>query len=146
MPMLQFKGSTYAEALATIHALCFSEPWSIDTFQKLLILPTTFGFGNDKGFILYSDLGQDLEILTLAVHPDFRHQGIAFTLLKTLQDFAIKHNKKKIFLEVNETNIPAISLYQKAGFLQTGKRPNYYHQGNKTFDALCFYWQQKTSD
>jgi len=144
--MSPFKGPSYAEALATLHQLCFSGAWSVDTFQKILALPTTFAFGDEKGFVLCSDLGDDLEILTLAVHPKCRRQGVAFSLLRTLQDFAVQHNKKKIFLEVNETNNPAITLYLKADFIQTGRRQNYYHEGQKVFDALCFCWEKKTSD
>ena len=34
---------------------------------------------------------------------------------------------KALFLEVRESNLPAIRLYQSAGFATTGRRPNYYH-------------------
>lgn len=144
--MLPFKGSSYAEPLAALHALCFKEPWPIENFQKILGLPTTFGFQDGYSFILCSDLGEDLEILTLGVHPDYRRQGLASSLLKELQNFATQYHKSKIFLEVNATNTPAVQLYLKCGFVQTGLRKNYYHEQGKTFDALCFTWQQKTSD
>jgi len=144
--MSPFKGSSYADALTALHALCFVEPWSLDNFQKILDLPTTFGFGDEKGFVLCSDLGEDLEILTLAVHPDHRRMGLASQLLNQLQDFAKQNHKQKIFLEVKATNTPAIQLYLKNGFEQNGVRKNYYHEQGKTFDALCFCWQQKTSD
>ncbi len=143
--MSQFKGSSYASALATLHTLCFVDPWSEDNFRNILNLPTTFGIGDEKGFILYSDLGDDLEILTIAVHPDYRRKGIATNLIKELQNFAQKNQKGKIFLEVNVKNTPAVQLYLKNGFIQSGIRKNYYHEKGQTFDALCFYWQQKNS-
>ena len=140
--MSQFKGSSYAEALTELHKVCFSNPWSLENFQQILSLPTTFGLGDHTGFILCSDLGDTLEILTLAVHPDYRRQGVASHLLKSLQDFAHQQGHQKIFLEVNVTNTPAINLYLKNGFKQIGRRKDYYHKQGKSFDALCFAWQK----
>ena len=140
--MSPFKGSTYAPALATIHAQCFAAPWTVDNFHKILALPTTFGFGNSDGFILCADLGDALEILTLAVLPTHRRQGLATTLLNCVQDYAKTYNKDRIFLEVNSTNTPAISLYSKNGFTQTNIRKDYYHEKGKTFDALCLTWEK----
>ena len=139
--MLLFKEPLYAPVLAKLHALCFQNPWSLDNFQTILQLPTTFGYLDKNGFILCSDLGDDLEILTLAVHPNFRRQGIAFQLISTLQNYAIQHQKQHLFLEVNIHNLPAISLYQKCGFIQSGQRKNYYHEDDIISDALCFTWK-----
>ena len=140
--MLQFKGSAYAEPLAALHALCFVEPWSMENFQKILNLPTTFGLGDEWGFLLCADLGDSFEILTLAIHPDYRRKGLATTLLKQLQQLAEDHKKQNIFLEVNASNTPAIQLYLKNNFIQTGVRKNYYHEKDKTFDALCLTWKK----
>ena len=139
--MLPFKGSTYAVPLAELHALCFNKPWSADEFGKILSLPTTFGFGNEQGFILCADLQDDVEILTLAVHPSYRRQGIASSLLKEVQNFLITEGKHRIFLEVNVKNTSAQKLYSKSGFQQIGVRKNYYHDGQKRLDALCLMWQ-----
>ena len=144
--MLPFKGPSYAKPLSALHALCFAQPWSCDNFTKILNLPTTFGLGDEKAFILCSDLGEDFEILTLAVHPDHRRKGLASALLTDLQTLATQNHKHRIFLEVKSTNTPAISLYLKAGFVQTGCRKNYYHEGNQKFDALCFTWEKSPTD
>ena len=140
--MSPFKGPEYATALYQLHTLCFKEPWSLENFQKLLQLPTTFAFGDERGFVLCADLGIDVEILTLAVHPDERRKGIASTLLKTLQQWLILHQKQRLFLEVNENNRPALALYQKQGFIQTGLRKNYYHEDGHSFHAICMMWQK----
>ncbi len=139
--MLLFKGKTYAEVLTTIHAQCFTKPWKEDQFTSLLDLPSTFGFIDEKGFILCSDLGQDIEILTLAVLPEFRRKGLASALLNFVQKLMKIQNKKSLFLEVNCTNEAAIALYKKNGFQPNGTRKNYYHENGATFDALCFIWQ-----
>ena len=139
--MLLFKGCEYAHALQAIHTQCFVKPWSEENFQTILKLPNTFGFQQKNGFILCSDLGEDIEILTFAVIPADRQKGIGSSLLKSVQDWAIQQQKKHIFLEVNATNQPAVSLYLKNGFIQTGLRKNYYQEQHQTFDALCLTWQ-----
>ena len=139
--MSPFKGQEYAESLSSIHNQCFEKPWTLQNFQKILNLPNTFGFCQKEGFILCSILDEDIEILTFAVLPEYRRQGIGLALLKAVQDFAQQNHKKHIFLEVNATNQAAQSLYQKANFAQTGLRKNYYHENNKTFDAICLTWK-----
>ena len=139
--MSLFEGIEYAQALHSIHAQSFDNPWSLDNFKTLLKLPNTFGFCQDEGFILCSDLGEDLEILTFAVIPTCRRRGIGTYLMAQVQNFSIAHQKKNIFLEVNTTNKPAIALYLKNNFVQTGIRKNYYHEHGKTSDALCLTWK-----
>jgi len=139
--MLHFHGIEYAQTLAELHTQSFSEPWSLAAFQQILSLPTSFGFCSENGFILCSDLKDDLEILTFAVNPSHRRQGIGSALLTQLQNFAVEHNKKHIFLEVSTENKAALALYHKYHFTQTGCRKNYYHEHGKNIDALCLTWQ-----
>jgi len=139
--MLRFNGNAYADALTTIHAQCFNKPWEKDQFTTLLNLSSTFGFIDEKGFILCSDLGQDIEILTLAVLPNSRRQGVGSELIHEVQQLMKIQNKKNLFLEVNCTNEAAIALYKKNGFQPNGIRKNYYHEKSMVFDALCFIWK-----
>lgn len=139
--MSPFKGIEFADTLCAIHTQSFEKPWTQQNFQDILKLPNTFGFCEKQGFILCSLLGEDIEILTFAVLPSYHRQGIGSGLLKALQQFAIEQGKKHIFLEVKSTNTAARALYQKVGFIQTGLRKNYYHEQDKTFDALCLTWK-----
>ena len=139
--MLHFQGIEYAPFLHELHTLGFAKPWSLASFQQILSLPSTFGFCTEKGFILCSDLADDIEILTFTVHPRYRQKGLGKSLLQHLQQYAIRHKKKHIFLEVNQQNNAALSLYLKQGFQQTGCRKNYYHEGETTVDALCLEWE-----
>lgn len=139
--MSLFKGIEYANILHNLHTQSFDSPWSLDNFCTLLKLSNTFGFCQKEGFILCSDLGEDLEILTFAVAPDYRSHGIGTQLLQSVQNWAIQQHKKHIFLEVKATNNIAISLYLKNGFIQTGTRKNYYHEQTQTYDALCLTWE-----
>ena len=69
-----------------------------------------------------------------AVHPDARGQGIATRLILALVEDLKKQGSHCLTLEVRASNQNAISLYQKLGFSQIGRRPNYYR--NPKEDAL----------
>ena len=135
--MSQFKGTTFAPILTHIHAQAFVKPWTAQNFVALLKLPTTIGWSNEYGFLLASDLGDALEILTIAVLPSHQHQGHASELMAEMLAWAKNNNKQSIFLEVAKNNIIAQKLYLKTGFIQTGIRPKYYQQGNDHIDAIC---------
>ena len=135
--MSQFKGTTFAPILTHIHTQAFKKPWTEQNFVALLKLPTTIGWSNEYGFLLASDLGDALEILTIAVLPSHQHQGHASELMAEMLTWAKDNHKQSIFLEVARDNLAAQKLYLKNGFVQTGIRPNYYQQGQNHIDAIC---------
>lgn len=72
------------------------------------------------GFLLWRAVALDeAEILNLAVHPEFRRQGVGLELLRGL-------SVPRIFLEVRESNHAARALYRRAGFEECGLRRKYY--------------------
>lgn len=73
----------------------------------------------------------EAHIANIAVKKTLRKNGIGSKLLENLIAEAKKYTSS-ITLEVNEKNLPAISLYQKYGFQTLGKRKKYY---NNTHDA-----------
>ena len=74
--------------------------------------------------------GGDPEILNLAVDPGRRRQGVAATLVRKL----LHEIKGPLFLEVRAGNKPALGLYKKLGFKETGRRRSYYR--NPAEDAV----------
>ena len=72
----------------------------------------------------------DCDIMNIVVKKDFRNQGIGSLLLKELINLSKSLNVKNLFLEVNERNTPAISLYNKFGFKKISIRKNYYKNNN----------------
>ena len=88
---------------------------------------------------------EEAHITTLSVHPEQRNQGIAQNLLFQVIDDCYKNKIKYITLEVRESNIPAISLYEKNGFKSIGVRKNYYQDNNE--NALIMFteniWYEK---
>ena len=81
------------------------------------------------GYIHYSLSVDSMDINSVFVFPSFRRKGVAEKLLSVVIDTAKEKRLDKIFLEVRETNAPAIKLYQKAGFNKVGTRKKYYFDG-----------------
>lgn len=96
-------------------------------------------------YIGYWQIYEEAHITTLAVHPDFRKSQLAHILLITLIDDCYKQMIKYITLEVRESNIAAISLYEKFGFVSIGQRKKYYQDNNE--NALIMFteniWHEK---
>jgi len=63
--------------------------------------------------------GGEAEILNLAVHPDHKRQGVGTRLLATVE-------AATVWLDVRESNAPALAFYRKYGFVKTGHRRRYY--------------------
>ena len=72
----------------------------------------------------------DADIMNIVVKKSKRKSGIGSLLLKNIIELCKKLNISTLFLEVNEENIPAISLYKKFGFEKIGFRKNYYKENN----------------
>ncbi|MFM1870321.1 MAG: ribosomal-protein-alanine N-acetyltransferase [Pseudomonadota bacterium] len=68
----------------------------------------------------------ELELLNITVHPDYRKKGYAQKILEIMEDLALSRSMESIFLEVRYGNQPAKNLYQKFGFEQVGLRKDYY--------------------
>ena len=134
------------DALAALHLRCFDRhprPWSAPEFQDLLASPLNFLLTRPNGFLLGRAVAGEAELLTLAVAPEARHQGIASALL---QDFALACRARgaaRAFLEVAEDNRPAIALYASRGWETGGRRRNYYAPG---IDAILMHSAIPPSD
>lgn len=136
--MTQINGITYRkhikgdfEQIAEIEALVFSSPWSqkaVEEFTENSYSGILVAELNKKvlGYITYSSIIDEIQIANVATHPDFRRMHIAQNLLELLIDKAKINNTLSITLEVRESNIKAISLYDKCNFKVIGKRKNYY--------------------
>ncbi len=84
----------------------------------------------------------EMHIVTLAVAPSCRRQGIAEALLLSVLDLAQKHNIRGVTLEVRLSNLAAQNLYRKYSFHRQGLRPNYY-EDNK--EAALLLWTEDLS-
>ena len=73
-------------------------------------------------------------MMNIATHPDYRRKGIGTALINALVDRLAKQGSHSLMLEVRTSNNSAISVYQKLGFFEVGRRKNYYR--NPKEDAL----------
>lgn len=72
-------------------------------------------------------------IAMLAVSAAYRGHGVATALVKMAIDAMAKRNADEIVLETEETNIPAMRLYERLGFLRSKKLHRYYLNGNSAY-------------
>lgn len=115
-----------AQGLAALHAEAFDTPWSASAFADLLAQAGVALEGEAGGFILIRTVADEAEILTLAVRPSARRQGLGARLVRAATDRAAASGAARLFLEVAEDNVPARALYGALGFEPAGRRPRYY--------------------
>lgn len=123
--------SDAAEA-ARLHALAFppGEAWGPDAIRLMLEMPGAFGVMRvGQGFILARVAADEAEVLTLAVAPDARRQGVGGALLADAMAGAVARGAGAMFLEVSDRNAAARALYAGAGFEEMGRRKRYYGDG-----------------
>lgn len=130
------------DALAALHRSCFTtpRPWSETEFAALLADPLVFMVAADApcyGFALGRAVAGEAELLTLAVLPALRRQGLGRSLLAAFEARAAEAGASDAFLEVASDNGAALALYQSAGWQRRGLRRGYYcHPDGASVDAV----------
>lgn len=132
--------------LAELERLCFSDPWSVSAFEYELNNPLSLWLvaaqeDNVAGYVGSQTVMDESDMMNIAVHPDFRRQGIAENLITNLILLLNTRQSKSLTLEVRVSNAPAISLYKKMGFLQVGRRPGYYRNPREDAYILRKEWE-----
>jgi ribosomal-protein-alanine N-acetyltransferase len=141
-PALSEAGPRDAHAIARLHAVSFRRGWSDGEFERLLIERNVVAHraargGTLDGFILSRIAAGEAEILSVAVAPARRGQGLARALLNLHLRRLAGLGAQAVFLEVDEDNNAARRLYARAGFREVGRRAGYYqHAGANTATAL----------
>lgn len=129
-----------AAALAGLHAAAFGRGWSVDEFERLLIEPNVIADRatagtNLAGFVISRLAADEAEILSIAVAPAYRRQGLARKLFEVHLQRLVGYGVDTLFLEVDERNAPARRLYAGLHFTQVGRRDAYYAKGNREVGA-----------
>jgi len=124
------------EAMGTIHAACFARAWSANEIGQFIAAPgclsliaSTAPEEPVHGFLIVRTAGDEAEILTLAVGPSRRREGLGRALVAAAIASLREAGAKRLFLEVDEANAPARGLYQSLGAVAVGRRPSYYEHG-----------------
>lgn len=138
MEYVEMKACHVAE-IAELEKVCFSDPWSKKSISSELTNPLSCWIVALDGENLVGYVGSQsvlgwADMMNLAVAINYRRRGVAEQLVCTLIDNLKLRDVTCLTLEVRVSNQAAIALYNKLGFVQVGKRPNYYH--NPKEDAL----------
>jgi len=130
-----------ARWLADIHAACFTvpRPWSRAEFSQLLQDRQIAIISSQTGFALGRAIADEAELMSIAVLPTARRQGMARDLMQRFEQLVSERGVTQIFLEVGADNAPAQSLYNACGFQQSARRAGYYRTADGgRIDALIF--------
>ena len=130
-PVLSEAGPRDAAAISALHAASFRHGWSEQEIEGLLVdrhvLAHRVMTGNHLiGFIMSRLVEYEAEILSIAVTGSRQRRGLARKLLNLHLRRLAAFNARTVFLEVDEHNKPAMRLYDRAGFHEISRRPNYY--------------------
>ena len=78
------------------------------------------------GFLVASQVTDEMEIYTVAVRPDMRRRGVGTLLLLQAFRWGKQHGAKKAYLEVRQSNAAAWAFYKRHNFEVIGRRERYY--------------------
>lgn len=127
--------------LVGIEQAAASHPWSEALFESCfsdryfnqVILSDSEAV---VGFYIAEYLAGEASLFDIAVHPLHQGQGLGRRLLQHFVQRGLELGAEQFFLEVRASNAPAIALYQSAGFIECGRRRNYYRSATACEDAI----------
>lgn len=125
--------------VSSIHGAGFSRGWNTNELSQMLSSDNTFCLvcrseGQldlpPMGFVICRQILDEAEILSISTEKKQRRKGVARILMEETIRRLQTDRRKSLFLEVDEANEPAISLYKQLGFVLAGKREGYYEPDN----------------
>lgn len=132
--------ASHLSPVAALEQVCFpTDPWSEALFRAALDSPDAVLLlaeeedGAVLGYAVLSSILDEGNLDNIAVAPHCRRRGVADALLSALADIG-RTKLSVLFLEVRASNLPAIALYKKHGFVPVGRRKDYYETPKE--DAL----------
>lgn len=122
---------THVPQVAELEKVCFSDPWSersvaSELQNELALWLVALDGDTVAGYIGSQSVLGEADMMNVAVAPAYRRQGIAEALILELIQRLKAQEVHSLTLEVRASNDPAKALYEKLGFAQVGRRPNYY--------------------
>lgn len=136
---IAFMTADHAAAAAELEKVCFQDPWSermlLDELENPLSLwLAALDGGTLAGYIGSQSVQGEADVMNLAVSPAYRRRGVGRALLRELAGALRSKGVAALLLEVRPSNEAAVSLYRSEGFVQVGRRKNYYFHPRE--DAL----------
>lgn len=136
---LPWPPAAFGRELETLHSRCWVAEATLD---RLLVyhspipdvLPGLVCQPGEKavvGMLVLWKILDEAHIATVAVHLQFRRQGLARRLIVASLAAAAEEGATSSLLEVRAGNLGAIKLYEELGFAEVGRRPHYYKDNNE---------------
>ena len=125
-----------------IEKASFAYPWSPRFFLQELQVQCARSFlaeidGRIVGYVLFWLLPNEIDVHNLAVHSEFRRQGIGRLLLQQVISEARRRSLARVTLEVRQSNLAAQKLYESVGFVTIGIRKGYYSDDGEDARAMA---------
>jgi len=131
------------DAIEAIERVSYPTPWSRSMFVSELAKPSSLSLaaiaadGTLAGYLVLSRYVDAWHVMNVAVAEPYRRTGIASSLLRRLFDVTRDDAERGYTLEVRVSNVAAISLYERCGFVTRGVRRGYYTDNRE--DALIMW-------
>ena len=127
--------------VAELEKHCFSEPWS-EKALELLLTDGAYGAVCLEGECIVAYGGVlwapfEGQITNIATHPNARRCGYGAAVLEHLIQEATKRGCEQLSLEARVSNLPAIALYERYGFLKMGVRRGFYKHPTEDAYVMC---------
>jgi ribosomal-protein-alanine N-acetyltransferase len=128
------------DEVVAIERASFGMPWSRGAFLYEIEqnrVARCWVLRDDGGIVAYLclwEIGDELHVTNIAVHPALRRRGLARELLTAILDDGRRRGLRTVTLEVRPTNAEARTLYESFGFRVVGRRRGYYYDTGE--DAL----------
>lgn len=139
--MIEIKplATEHVPQIAQLETVCFSDPWSERSIASELNNRLSLWLVATCGETVVGYVGSQIvlgeaDMMNLAVAPEYRRAGLGERLVNALIAALKERDCHCLILEVRASNDAAINLYNKLGFVQVGRRPNYYFHPKE--DAL----------
>jgi ribosomal-protein-alanine N-acetyltransferase len=128
-------------ALVGVENASHVAPWTLAHFEaelakpysRFLVLTDDETDSKVYGYIVYWMMFDECQILNVVVGPEFRKKGYALHMIRQSVRDAIQKNLKRVVLDVRKSNLPAIQLYQKIGFLIARVQKSFYSNGEDAY-------------
>jgi ribosomal-protein-alanine N-acetyltransferase len=119
------------DAVLVIEQASFPSPWKLEHFQHEIAAPHSFPSvalcdAQIAGYVCLMSLFEVAQILDIAVAPEQRGRGVAQALMAHAISVAVEKDAEVLELEVRASNVSAITLYERCGFIRSGLRNKYY--------------------
>ena len=130
---------SFIDQILKIENSSFPVPWSAKAFEEEInkSISNLWAIISEQrllAYICFWMFDEEIHILNFAVHPQKRNMGLGKILLRNLIEIGTAGGIENIWLEVRPSNIPALSIYKRYGFVESGRRRGYYRDSQE--DAI----------